>query len=211
MIKFLQGLLLTILFIIAFLWSFASPAGAAEYTPRVGFEYEHEKSHGSTVVNDAFSIIPGIQCKECFINRYELYLEGNQDSHGSTATETKVGVRVRKDFKISDSFSGYFRVLIGHSANSEKNFNYLYWEPGIKYSFNDQWSFTTAYRVVRSIDGSEGHNVNKLRIGPNFDLDKHNGFELRYVPAWDANKSFIDLGTNELHSTALIVEYTYKF
>jgi hypothetical protein len=202
--------------IILFLSLISSLAFADEGRPRIGFEYEYEKSATSSTTNTAMAVMPGIQWKEGMINRAELYLEGNQDNmweNGSTGntTETKVGVRLRKDFKFGGNFGGYVRGLVGRSMSSDDNYNYAYWEPALKYDFNKQFGVTASYRIIRSIDGSTGHDKNKLRIGPNFNIDDHHSIELRYVRAYGAEHSFFNFDNNSLKSTAYIFEYAYKF
>jgi hypothetical protein len=185
--------------------------------PRIGFEYEYEKSATSDNANTALAVMPGIQWKDGWINRAELYLEGNQDkmwSNGTTGntTETKVGVRIRKDFILGNGFGGYVRGLVGRSMSNEDNYNYAYWEPALKYDFNKQWGMTASYRLIRSIDGTTGHDKNKFRIGPNWNIDDHHTIELRYVKAYAADgPSFFNFKNGQHKSDAYIFEYAYKF
>lgn len=185
--------------------------------PRVGFEYEYEKSAKGDGNNTAFAVMPGIQWKDGWITRAELYLEGNQDKmweNGSTGntTETKVGIRLRKDFTLGNGFGGYVRGLVGRAMSNEDNFNYAYIEPALKYDFNKTWGMTASYRMIRSIDGSTGHDKNKFRIGPNWNIDDHNTIELRYVKAYAADShSFFNPSNGTHKSDAFIFEYAYKF
>lgn len=176
---------------------------------RIGFEYEYEKNAKGDGNNTALAVIPGIQFKKnAWVSRAEFYLEGNQDKmwqNGSTGntTETKVGARLRKDFAFDSDWGGYVRGFIGRAMSNEGNYNFYCVEPAIKYDFNKVYSLTVSYRMVRNFSGSD-HEKNKLRIGPNINIDEHNSVELRWVRAWDAH-------TGEHIADAYLVEYAYKF
>ena len=191
-----------------------SPASDASFFDgargRIGFEYEYEKSAKDDVTNTAFAIMPGIQFrKDLFLSRAELYFEGNQDnlwsnnSNGNT-TETKIGVRLRKDFDLGQGFGCYIRGLMGRAMSSDQNFNYYYMEPAVKYDFNKTFGMLVGYRLIRTFSGPDGAEKNKLRIGPNINIDKNQALELRYVYATAAH------GGDHI-SDAYIVEYAYKF
>ena len=218
----MKKLLFAILFVMpVFSWADSTLFGGQ---PRITLEYEHEKNtpdYGSTP-NNAVSIFPGIQWKGDarplgFITRAELMLEGNQD-HGNLGssgvgrtTETKMGVRVRSDGEIAGRWGYYVRGLVGQSWNNEQNFAYWYIEPALKTDFGDVvkgLSWTTSYRYVRTFDRAEAVKTadrNKLRFGPNYDFDKNNGVEVRYVLATDPNND------DKLRSRAWVFEYVHKF
>ena len=190
-------------------------AAAETGQPRVAFEYEHEtaKSGGNNI---AYSVYPGVQWKDGWLNRAELMLEGNQDNmydNGKTGgnTQTKMGVRLRTDFKLGAGFSAYVRGLVGHAMSNEGNYSYAYVEPAVKYSFNETWSWTVSDRIIRSIDGTDGKDVNKIRFGPNWDINKNNVLELRYVKVYNAEHSFFNLENNDRKADAVVLEYAYKF
>lgn len=192
--------------------------------PRLTFEFESEKNtaaYGDTS-NFAFSLFPGIQWKESdparplgFLTRAELMLEGNQDhlsfgtqkagSDGKT-TEVKLGARVRADGSFNGTWGWFARALVGQSLNNERNFSYWYVEPALKTKFNSDWSWTTSYRIVRTFSrDARDADRNKFRLGPNYDIDKNNGFEFRYVWVNDPNNG------NALRARAVIVEYIHRF
>ena len=174
--------------------------GLAHADARIGFELESEKNRKNDVTNNSFTVAPGWQfSKDAPISRVEILLEGNQDNKGAKEVETKIGVRVRKDFEIAGPFSGYVRALIGRSFVTGGGSNYAYLEPAVKYKLDDKWSFTTSYRMIQNYDTDRTH-VNKVRIGPNYDFDKHNWVELRYVRGY---------GDKDL--SAFVFEYAYKF
>jgi hypothetical protein len=178
---------------------------------QVNFEYEHEKSK-TGVYNDALTVSPGYNLTGSFIDRVELQLEGNQNEGTTHATQTKVGVRVRKNFDIGAGFNAFTRVYVGRAMSADENFSFAYWEPGVKYTFNPTLSLTTSYRAIRTIDNSRSYDVNKLRIGPNFQLTKSDDVEIRYVKAWNSDShSFINLANGTENSTAVVLEYTHKF
>jgi hypothetical protein len=184
--------------------------------PRVAFEYEHETSKNGGN-NIAFSMYPGIQWKEGWLNRAELMLEGNQDNmydNGKTGnnTQTKMGVRLRTDFKLGAGFSGYVRGLVGRAMSNEENYDYVYLEPAIKYSFNNTWSWTVSDRIIRTMDGTDGKDVNKLRFGPNWEINKNNVLELRYALVYYADShNILNPNNGARKADAWILEYAYKF
>lgn len=153
---------------------------------RIGLELESEKDNRSGLTNHAITVIPGWEFSEgSLISRVELLVEHNRDtkadSSGVTARENKYFVRIRHDGELSDHIGYYVRGGIGHSDNNDQNFNFAYVEPGVEYKLDDHWAWTLAYREINSIDGTNGEHVGKLYVGPSFDMNKNNEFELRYV------------------------------
>ena len=59
-------------------------------------------------------------------------------------------------------------------------------------------------RFQRTLDGTAGHDRNKFRFGPSYEIDAHHEIELRFTRAWNVQ-------TRKRDSDALIAEYTYKF
>ena len=55
-----------------------------------------------------------------------------------------------------------------------------------------------------AVDGTPGHDFNKFRIGPSFDLGKASEIEFRFVRNWEAS-------TGRHASDAYIVEFVQKF
>lgn len=172
---------------------------------RIGLELESEKDNRSGIINHAVTLIPGWDfSEESPISRVELLLERNEDtianSDGVTARENKFFVRVRHDGEFSDRLGYYVRGGIGRSNSNEQNFNFAYVEPGMEYKFGEHWAWTAAYREINSIDGTKGQHVGKIYIGPSFDMDKNNEFELRYVK-----------GHGDKDVTSWVFEYVHKY
>lgn len=176
--------------------------------PRMGVEFEYEESPNGNEQAVAVTLIPGVQWKEGWINRAEILVEDERnrtkeagDTHYGNAQ--KYGIRLRKNFQLSQSVEGHVRGLVGRAVTENDQYYYAYVEPALTYKFT-QVEWTASYRFVRAIDGTDGHDTNKLRIGPSFDLDDHQELEFRWARAWNAH--------NHTHeSDALIVEYVYKF
>lgn len=186
--------------LILFACNAAHAAGA-----RIGLEYEHEKDNKSGIRNHALTVKPGWEfSKDSVINLIELSIERNRDadadSSGIRAKETKLFLRLRHNRSINDSFAYYIRGGVGRSINDQRNFNYGYIEPGLKYKFSEVWEWTVAIREIDSIDGTRGQHVRKYITGPSFSVDKNNEIELRYVKGH---------GDKDVNSWSL--GYTHKF
>ena len=89
---------------------------------------------------------------------------------------------------------------MGRSFNNQRSFNYAYVEPGLEYKLNEQWEWVVAYRQTDAIDTTTGQRVGEIITGPNFDLNKNNEFELRYVK-----------GNGDKDLRSFVFEYVYKF
>lgn len=189
-----------ILLVVMLLLPFISICPAYADGARITTEYEVEKNQKTGMVNDSFTVIPGYQFTNTYISSIEFLMEGNRDRYGEQSVETKYGIRLRKNFNLDYGFSGYIRGLVGVVNDPGNSYPFGYIEPGLKYTINDTWSFTTSYRMIDSLNGSQGHQVNKIRIGPNYKFDDHNDIELRYVH-----------GEGDQRSDAAVFEYTYKF
>jgi len=172
---------------------------------RIGLEYESEKDNKTGMMNDAVTVKPGWEfSKDSLINLVEFLIDHNQDanadSSGLRARETKLFVRLRHNRNFNDSLAYYIRGGVGRSINNQKNFNYAYIEPGLKYAFNEKWEWTLAFREINSIDGTGGQHVRKYITGPSFSFDKNNEIEFRYIKGY---------GDKDLKSWQ--VGYTHKF
>jgi len=171
----------------------------------MGLEYESEKDTKTGITNRGLSVIPGWEfSKENLINRVEVLLEHNKDtsadSDGFTRKENKVFLRLRHDGEISDRVEYYVRGGVGRSFNDERNFNYAYVEPALVFKLSERWEWALAFRESNSIDGTAGEHVGKFITGANFDLDKNNEIELRYVQ-----------GSGDEKARSWLVEYVHRF
>ena len=172
---------------------------------RIGLEYESEKDHKTGMMNDAVTLKPGWEfSKDSLVNLAEFLIDRNQDanadSNGLRARETKLFVRLRYNRKFNDSLAYYIRGGVGRSINNQRNFNYAYLEPGLKYELNERWEWTLAFREINSIDGTGGQHVRKFITGPSFGFNKQNELEFRYIRGY---------GDKDLKSWQ--IGYTHKF
>jgi len=173
--------------------------------PRLGLEYESERDNNTGMDNHAFTVIPGWDFPdERIINSVELLVERNADvradSDGIRARETKLFVRLRHNGEFTDRFGYYVRGGAGRSYNRERDFDYAYVEPGLEYKLSEHWPLTVAVREIGSIDGTPNQHANKFIIGPGFEPDEHNEFELRFVK-----------GSGNSNDRSWVVEYVHKF
>ena len=115
----------------------------------------------------------------------------------------KLALRLKKNFELDDSWALFVRGLVGREWSTLENFNYSYVDTGIHYE-NGAFGLMAGLRFQRTLDGTAGHDRNKFRFGPSYEIDAHHEIELRFVRAWNVQ-------TSKLDSDALIAEYTYKF
>ncbi|MBP8133636.1 MAG: hypothetical protein KAY13_05150 [Zoogloea sp.] len=179
------------------------PALAGQF--RLGIEYEHEKSADGRERADALTLIPGIKWRSGWLTMTELLIETEQEREAGRVTDRagKLGVRLRKDFALNERTRLVLRGLLGRALNGNESYTYAYLEPSLKYAFNDL-EMMMGFRAVRAVDGTPGHDFNKFRIGPSFDLGKASEIEFRFVRNWEAS-------TGRHASDAYIVEFVQKF
>jgi hypothetical protein len=163
-------------------------AAAHAQGPRLGLEYELEKDRRSGIRNHAATVEPGWEfAKGSPLDVVELLIDRNQDARaddeGFRARETKLFLRLRHKGSLTENSSYYLRGGFGRSFNNERNFNYAYVEPGLKYEFDDRWEWTLGARFGDAIDGTAGERIRKLITGPSYSFDKQNEIELRYIRA----------------------------
>lgn len=177
--------------------------------PQMVYELEHEKAADHSTRGNTVTIYPGLRWKEGWINIFEVQLSREHEvetaSDGSTerSNVNTFGLRVRKNIHFTEDFGGFFRTLIGRKWQPTGYYTYAYVEPALTYDI-EPVSLYAGYRVIRSIDGSAGHDVNLLRMGPGWDISEHHEVEFRWARAWDAT-------INKHSSDAVEIEYTYKF
>ena len=179
------------------------PALAGQF--RLGIEYEHEKSADGRERADALTLIPGIKWCSGWLTMTELLIETEQEREAGRVTDRagKLGIRLRKDFALNERTRLVLRGLLGRALDGNESYTYAYLEPSLKYAFDDL-EMMMGFRAVRAVDGTPGHDFNKFRIGPSFDLGKASEIEFRFVRNWEAS-------TGRHASDAYIVEFVQKF
>lgn len=176
--------------------------------PRIAIEFEHEEAPDHSEIANSVTLIPGIRWNKGFINQVELLVQAEREKEKEDGvwhreSGRKIAIRFRKDFQLTDKLKATTRVLFGRALNEGDDYTYAYFEPALKYKLR-YFDFTVGVRTVRAIDGADGHDSNKIRLGPSFDINQHNEIEFRWVRSWDARS-----GKHE--SDAYIMEYIYKF
>ncbi len=176
--------------------------------PRIAIEAEHEEAPDHSSHANAITVIPGVKWEDGFVNLAEILFEVEREKEKDegkwhSQTVRKVGIRLQKDFQLTDSLKTTTRVLLGRSLNDSQDYTYAYLEPALKYDFK-RFEFTVGYRITRSVDSSEGHDSNKIRLGPSFDISKQDEVEFRWARGWDAH-------TGKHINDTYIVEYVHKF
>ncbi|MDD2988077.1 MAG: hypothetical protein PHI64_03865 [Zoogloea sp.] len=172
---------------------------------QLGVEYEYEKAADGRQRTDALTLVPGVKWRSGWLTMTELLIETEQEREAGRVTEraSKLGLRLRKDFALTERARLVLRGLLGHAFIAGEGYSYAYLEPSFRYDF-DALEMMMGFRAVRSIDGSPGHDFNKFRIGPSFDLGRASEIEFRFVRNWEA-------GTGRHASDAYIMEFVQKF
>ncbi len=174
--------------------------------PEFGIELEQEKTPDKLGVTHSITYIPSLVFPNGPINRVDLLIMDEREkdlSEGSTIQVTKLAVRVRKNIRFGGDWGMYARALLGHAQEPDESFIYGYTDLALRYE-HDFVGFIAGMRVQRTLDGTTGHDRNKFRLGPSFDIGEHHELEFRWVRAWDAH-------THAHESDSTILEYTYKF
>ncbi len=168
-------------------------------------EVEQERPADSGGTNRSITLTPSLVFANRGIDRIDLLITGEreQELDGTTLNASNVGVRVKKAFPLTDDWGIYFRALAGHSFTPTDRYTYGYTDAAITYEL-EALGFMVGLRVQRTLDGSQAHNINKIRLGPSIDLGQHHEVELRWERAWNAR-------TQARDSDSANIEYTYKF
>jgi len=176
--------------------------------PEFGVEYEHEKMVDNVSHGNGLTLIPSLSFKNGPIHRIDLLVEGERDKEVDSGVTSfsnvyKVAVRVKKNVPLKGDLGMYFRGLIGHANDAGEKYFYGYSDAALRYE-RGFFGFIMGVRVQRALDGTSGHDVNKFRLGPSFDIGEHHEVEFRWARSWEAH-------THDHESDSYIVEYTYKF
>ena len=158
--------------------------------------------------SNALTLVPGLNFKDGFIHKVDVLIEAERENEIEDGVNVKTHVkklalRLKKNFELNDSWALFVRGLVGREWNTLENFNYSYVDTGIHYE-NGAFGFMAGLRFQRTLDGTAGHDRNKFRFGPSYEIDAHHEIELRFVRSWNVQ-------TRKRDSDALIAEYTYKF
>jgi len=176
--------------------------------PTLGLEFEHQKMAFGAGHANSLTLVPGLRFKNAFINKVDILIEGERENEvvdgvNEKAQVKKLALRLKKNFELNDTWELFVRGLVGREFSSEENFNYSYIDTGIHFE-RGAFGFMAGLRFQRALDGTAGHDRNKIRFGPSYEIDVHHEIEFRFIRAWDAQ-------TRKRDSDALIAEYTYKF
>ena len=176
--------------------------------PSLGLEFEHQKMAFGAGHANSLTLVPGLNFKDGFIHKVDVLIEAEreneiEDGVNEKTHVKKLALRLKKNFELNDSWALFVRGLVGREWNTLENFNYSYVDTGIHYEYG-AFGFMAGLRFQRTLDGTVGHDRNKFRFGPSYELDDHHEVELRLIRAWNVQ-------TRKRDSDALIVEYTYKF
>jgi hypothetical protein len=176
--------------------------------PEFGVEYEHEKMVDNVSHGNGLTLIPSLSFKNGPIHRIDLLVEGERDKEVDSGVTSfsnvyKVAVRVKKNVPLKGDLGMYFRGLIGHANDAGEKYFYGYSDAALRYE-RGFFGFIMGVRVQRALDGTSGHDVNKFRLGPSFDIGEHHELEFRWARSWEAH-------THVHESDSYIAEYTYKF
>ena len=174
--------------------------------PEFGIELEQEKTPDKLGVTNSITYIPSLNFPNGPVNRIDLLIMDERDKatpSGPTEHITKLAVRVRKNIRFGGDWGMYVRALVGRASEPGDAYIYGYTDAAMRYE-HDFFGFIAGVRVQRALDGTAGHDLNKFRLGPSFDIGEHHELEFRWTRAWDAH-------THAHESDATILEYTYKF
>jgi hypothetical protein len=176
--------------------------------PSLGLEFEHQKMAFGAGHSNALTLVPGLSFKDSFIHKVDVLIEAEreneiEDGVNEKTHVKKLALRLKKNFELNDNWALFLRGLVGREWNTLENFNYSYVDTGIHYEYG-AFGLMAGLRFQRTLDGTAGHDRNKFRFGPSYEIDAHHEIELRFVRAWNVQ-------TRKLDSDAFIAEYTYKF
>lgn len=172
--------------------------------PQIGVEFEREREAQGSGFGNSVTLFPGIVWKKGWITRAELLLMTEREKESGVSSNVRAfGVRLRKDVHFTEDLRGFLRGLVGRKSEADDRCNYGYIEPALVWEV-DPIELYAGYRMVRSLNGSSGQDINQLRFGPGWDFSYHHGLDVRYTNSRAA-------GSGSHISDAIEVEYTYRF
>jgi len=176
--------------------------------PSLGLEFEHQKMAFGAGHANSLTLVPGLSFKNGFIHKVDVLIEAEreneiEDGVNEKKRVKKLALRLKKNFEIDNTWALFVRGLVGRELSNSENFNYTYVDTGIHFE-RGAFGFMAGLRFQRTLDGTAGHDRNKFRFGPSYEMDAHPDIVLRFIRSWNVQ-------TRKLDSDALIAEYTYKF
>ena len=176
--------------------------------PGLGLAYEYEKMSDGVSHGQSVTLAPGLNFKDAPVHRIELLINGERDKSVSSNVSSfsnlyKLAVRVGKYVPLQGDWGLYFRGLAGYNKSSSEKYFYGYSDGALRYKINSI-GLNAGLRVQRTLDGTSGHDINKIWLGPRFDIADQHELELRWERGWAAR-------SNTRESDAYILEYNYKF
>ena len=176
--------------------------------PALGMAYEYEKMSDQISRAQSITLMPGLSFKDAGVHHIDLLVNVERDktTSGNTSSYSHVqrlALRALKNVPLQGELSMSFRALAGRVHGSSDKYFYGYSEAALHYDHN-ALGISSGLRVQRALDNSSGHDLNKIWVGPRFDIADQHALELRWERAWVAR-------TNVRDSDAYIVEYSYKF
>ena len=176
--------------------------------PGLGLAYEYEKMSDGVSHGQSITLAPGLNFKDAPVHRIELLVNGERDKSVSSNVSSfsnlyKLAVRVGKYVPLQGDWGLYFRGLAGYNKSSSEKYFYGYSDGALRYKINSI-GLNAGLRVQRTLDGTSGHDINKIWLGPRFDIADQHELELRWERGWAAR-------SNTRESDAYILEYNYKF
>lgn len=173
--------------------------------PEFGIEFEQEQSASTHQRNNSITLTPSLVFANRGVDRIDLLITGEQEAgeNNTTANATTLGLRVKKSMELHNEWSMYVRAFVGQSFKSDDHHFFGYTDAALTYE-QDAIGFMVGVRVQRNLNGGDSHNVNKIRIGPSFELGQHHELEFRWERAWHSRSL-------DRESDSANIEYTYKF
>ena len=173
--------------------------------PEFGIEVEQERMAATATRSNSITLTPSLVFANSGIDRIDMLITGEREkaTDGSTAHASNIGFRVKKAVTLHEEWGMYVRALVGQSFKSDDHHIYAYTDAALTYD-QEVFGFMAGVRVQRNLDGGDSHNVNKIRLGPSFELGQHHELEFRWERAWDSRSHARD-------SDSANIEYTYKF
>ena len=173
--------------------------------PEFGIEFEQERLAASATRSSSITLTPSLVFANSGIDRIDVLITGERETgaDSTTANATTIGLRVKKSIELHKEWGMYVRALVGQSFKPDDHHFFGYTDAALTYE-QDVFGFMAGVRVQRNLNGGDSHNVNKIRIGPSFELGQHHELEFRWERAWNARSLARE-------SDSANIEYTYKF
>jgi hypothetical protein len=140
----------------------------------VGVEFERLNVKNGADTN-AVSIVPSL--KVAPNTTVDLKLQAERDSTGTN--DTLVSARVRQDYALTNTVSGFARAGLGQVYTTGAHVNFYEVEPGLKVAVGNGIALTGSYRYRNALESNQFFRTGTVFVGGEYNVTKADAIEAK--------------------------------